>query len=220
MPGATWASVAAEGVCAGLAFFFGFFFPRKLLACFAIQVRLQLMPKKPQPHPAQSTTNKREQSAWREKCPEKLQEGELRPVPFATWTTRERCQICISGGTPSRDRQGLQRAEGREGKEEGAPLSQGRIRLHTASAGRRGNVGGCSEVPVCAHAHGAGRTDTQTLHTPPRVGAEQLCEWGVRRCVCSVCTRVRPAGYLFVCTRVTHAGRCVFVCLNERERQE
>lgn len=67
MPGATWASVAAEGVCVGLFFFwlfsfffFGFFPPRKLLACFAIQVRLQLMPKKPQPHPAQSTTNKRE----------------------------------------------------------------------------------------------------------------------------------------------------------------
>lgn len=116
MPGATWASVAAEGVCVGLAFFFWLFFPPQAVGVFYHSGSFTINAKKTPTTP--SPVNNKQKGVVD-------MEGEM-PREAARMRTpadaichldnlRERCQICSSGGTPRREREGLRRAEGRKG---------------------------------------------------------------------------------------------------------
>lgn len=121
MPGATWASVAAEGVCVGLAFFFGFFFfgfffSPQAVGVFCHSGSFTINAKKTPTTPSPVNNKQKGVVGMEGEMP---REAARRRAPADAIChldePRERCQVCSSGGTPSREREGLRAAEGRKG---------------------------------------------------------------------------------------------------------
>lgn len=141
MPGATWASVAAEGVFVGLAFFFFFwlFFPPQAVGVFCHSGSFTINAKKTPTTPSPVNNKQKRVVDMEREMPREAARMRAPAMPFAIWTTSGKgAKSAARAG--SRGGNAKVSEQPREGREEGIPLLQGRIRLHTASAGRRGNV--------------------------------------------------------------------------------
>lgn len=120
MPGATWASVAAEGVCVGLALFFFFFFwlsfPPQAVGVFCHSSSFTINAKKTPTTP--SPVNNKQKGVVDMEGEMPREAARMRAPADAICHLdhlRERCQFYSSGGTPRKEREGLRTAEGRKG---------------------------------------------------------------------------------------------------------
>lgn len=116
MPGATWASVAAEGVCVGFAFFFLAFFSPQAVGVFCHSGSFTINAKKTPTTP--SPVNNKQKGVVDMEGEMPREAARMRAPADAIChldNLRERCQFCSSGGAPRKEREGLRTAEGRKG---------------------------------------------------------------------------------------------------------